>query len=100
MTIGVRAHRRRVLHQPVDRAAPRLFEELGIFVDLPADDRAQPGHNVAAETAAAHDDAKALAYVWTTRWPGSSMVMTIMVANSTALSRGTCSVSTRFARQA
>ncbi len=41
--------------------APRLFEQLGVFVDLAADDRAQPGHDVAADPAAADDDAKALA---------------------------------------
>jgi hypothetical protein len=40
---------------------PRFLEELGVFVDLAADDRAQPGHDVAAEPAAAHDDPEALA---------------------------------------
>jgi hypothetical protein len=40
--------------------APRLFEQLGVFVDLAADDRAQPGHDVAAEPAASDNDAKTL----------------------------------------
>src|SRR5271170_3605666 len=54
-------HRRRVLDKAVDRMTPRLFKQLGVFADLAADDRAQPGHDVAAEPAAAHNDAKTLA---------------------------------------
>ena len=59
---GVGAHRGGVSHEPVDRMATRLFEQLGVFVDFAADDRAQPGHDVAAEPAAAHDNPKALTF--------------------------------------
>ena len=40
---------------------PGLLEQLGVFGDFAADDRAQPGHDVAAQPAAAHDDPKTLA---------------------------------------
>jgi class 3 adenylate cyclase len=57
---GVGAHHGGVAYQAIDGVAARLFEQLGVFVDLAADDRAQSGHDVAAETAASDDNAKAL----------------------------------------
>ena len=54
------AHHRGVFNQAIDRVTARLLEQQGIFVDLAADDRAQPGHDVATEAAAPDDDAKAL----------------------------------------
>src|SRR6516164_2195151 len=56
----VGAHHGGVLHQPVDRLAAGLFEQMGVFVDLAADQGAQPRHDVAAEPAAADDNAKTL----------------------------------------
>ena len=54
-------HHRGVLHHPVNCVAARLLQHLGVFADLAADDAAQAGHDVAAEAAAAHGDAEALA---------------------------------------
>ncbi len=42
------------------RSARVLFQRLRVFVDLAADDRAQPGHDVAAESPAADDHAEDL----------------------------------------
>lgn len=42
--------------------APCLLKQLCIFVDLAADDRAQPGHDVAADPATAYDNSKALPF--------------------------------------
>src|SRR5208282_621757 len=58
---GVRAHRGRVLDQPIERMAARLLEQLRVFVDFAADDRSQPSNDVAAEPAAADDDTETLA---------------------------------------
>src|SRR5512141_2504670 len=40
---GVAAHERRVLDHPVDGLAAGVLEELGVLMDLAADERAQPG---------------------------------------------------------
>src|ERR1700722_6826615 len=45
---------------PPRGGGPRLPEEPRIFVDPPADDGAEPRHDVSAEPTAADDDAEAL----------------------------------------
>jgi len=40
--------------------AARLLEELRVLADLTADERAEPGHDVAAEAAASYDDTEYL----------------------------------------
>ena len=52
---------RRVLDHPVDRLAAGVLEELGVLVDLAADERAQPGRQVAGQASAADDEAEHLA---------------------------------------
>src|SRR5438093_447413 len=56
----VGAHHGRIFGQTIDCLASRVLEQVGVFMNLAADNRAQPGHHVAAEPAAADDDAKAL----------------------------------------
>src|SRR3954468_13589350 len=58
---GVRSHRGRVAHQPVHRLPASLFQELGVFVDLPAGDGAQAREDVAAQPARTHHHAEHLA---------------------------------------
>src|SRR5579885_367594 len=57
---AVGPHGRGVLDHAVDRLAPRFLQRAGVFVDLATDDRAQPGHEIAADAAAAHDHPEAL----------------------------------------
>src|SRR5580698_837088 len=57
---AVAAHGGCVLDEAVDGLAARLFEELGVFVDLAADQRAQACDDIAAQPAGADDDAKNL----------------------------------------
>src|SRR4051794_21131084 len=57
----VGAHHRCVLDHPVDRLAARVLEQARVFVDLAAADRAQAGHDVAADAAAADDKAEDMA---------------------------------------
>src|SRR5205085_9873331 len=45
----------------VDRVATRLLQQLGVFLDLAATQGAQARHDVAAQAAAAHDQAEDLA---------------------------------------
>jgi hypothetical protein len=49
----VGAHHRRILHQTVHCLAARVLEQMAVFVDLTAYNRAQPGRDVAAEPTAA-----------------------------------------------
>src|SRR6266436_2554025 len=57
-TVG--AHGGRVSYHSVDGLPAGLFQQLRIFMNLAAGDRAQPGHDIAADAAAAHDDSKTL----------------------------------------
>src|SRR6185312_3183610 len=57
----VRLHECRIAHHAVDGVATSLLEQLCVFADLPADDGAQSGHDVAAQTAAPHHHAEDLA---------------------------------------
>src|ERR1700674_3583884 len=57
---GVGTHDGRVAHHPIDRLPASLLQQLRIFVNLAAGDRAQSGHDVAADAAAPHHDSKAL----------------------------------------
>jgi len=57
---GVCAHRRRIAHEPVDRLASGLLKQLRVFVDFAAYDGAKAGHDVAAKSSRAHDDAESL----------------------------------------
>src|SRR5471032_2505429 len=56
----VAAHLLRILHHAVERMAARLFQQCGVFQYLAAEDGAQPGHQVARQATAAHDDAEYL----------------------------------------
>src|ERR1700761_2011057 len=67
---GIGLHQARILDHPVDRVAPRFLEHLGVFHDLTAGEGAQAGHDVASETAAAHDDAEDLALGFPDSMPG------------------------------
>src|SRR4029077_3736724 len=49
-------HEARILDHAIDCLAAGELEQLGVFLDLTAHDRAQAGENVAAEAAAADDD--------------------------------------------
>src|SRR3954469_5805505 len=51
----VGAHQRGVLHQPIEGLPTRVLEELGVFVDLAAAERPEPGDQVAGEAAAPDD---------------------------------------------
>ena len=53
---GVRAEQRRVLDEPVEGLAAGVLEQARVLVDLAAAERAEAGHQVAAETAAADDE--------------------------------------------
>src|SRR5207244_12720275 len=59
---GVGAHRSGVLDHSVDRVPTRVFEQLSVFGDLTDAQRAQPGHDVYAEVAAADNKAENLAF--------------------------------------
>ena len=54
----VGAEQRGVLDQPVERLAAGVLEQAGVFVDLAAAERAEAGHQVAAQPAAADDEAE------------------------------------------
>src|SRR3954471_17661693 len=57
----VRPHERGVLDHPVDRLAAGVLEELGVLVDLAADDGPQARGEVAGQASAADDEAERLA---------------------------------------